>query len=100
MKPDDIVENSGRAITLTRVSDYSAGPEGAESVEREFEQTKGVVSSPSEEQLQNLEGRLDEGAITVTLFSNTDIEPDRDGGRDRLILGHVDPSTAEGTGGV
>ena len=89
--PDKIVQQKGEMVALTRVTDYSAGRDGVEDVRREIEAVKGVVHSPTESQQQRLEGRLNDGSISVTFVSGTDVDADRDGGRDRLI--RPDPET-------
>ena len=83
--PDTIIQESGEAITLSRVVDYTVNAQGAQNVERELVTTKGIVSSPSEELEQRLSGRIEDGAITVTLPSDIDVQANRDGGRDRII---------------
>jgi U3 small nucleolar ribonucleoprotein component len=94
MNPDTLVENNGQNITITRVSSFDVTADGIENVEREYEQTKGIISNPSEDLAQRLEGTIDEGSITVTVTSDTDVEAQPDAGKDRIIKGHVDPSTA------
>lgn len=83
--PNKIVEAKGEDVLLTRVTDYTAGRDGVEDVTREYETVKGVVHSPTESQQQRLEGRLNDGSISVTFVSGTDVDADRNGGRDRLI---------------
>jgi len=88
--PNSIVAAKGEPVTITRVTDYTAGRDGVEGVTREYETVKGVVHSPTESQQQRLEGRLNDGGISVTFVSGTDVAADRDGGRDRLIRPSVD----------
>jgi len=95
--PDDIVTERGEQLTLTRVSAFDTGRDGVSNVTREFETIMGIVSQPSEEDAQRLEGRIESGAITVTVPSGTDIASDRDGGRDRLIRPATDPTTVDGS---
>ena len=83
--PNKIVEAKGEDVLLTRVTDYTAGRDGVEDVTREVETTKAVVHNPTESQQQRLEGRLNDGSISVTFVSGTDVDADRNGGRDRLI---------------
>jgi len=94
--PDDLIAQNGEPVTLTRVTDFDAGRDGVENVTREYETVQAWVHSPSESQAQRLEGRLQDGAISVTLPSDTDVEADRDGGRDRIIRPAADP-TATGS---
>jgi len=89
--PDDLIAQNGEPVTLTRVTDFDAGRDGVANVTRELETVQAIVHSPSESQTQRLEGRLQDGAISVTLPSDTDVEADRDGGRDRLL--RPDPNT-------
>ena len=93
--PDEIVASNGEPLTLSRVTDFSVGPDGTENVTRELVQIQGIVSNPSEEMQQALSGRLSEGAITVTVKSDLDIEDDRDGGRDRIIRPAIDSYDGE-----
>ena len=90
MDPDTIIQESGEPITLSRVVDFTVNSEGAQDVQRELHTTKGIVSSPSEELEQRLSGRIEDGAITVTLPSETDVQQNRYGGRDRIIRGTVE----------
>ena len=83
--PNKIVEAKGESVVLTRVTDYTAGRDGVTDVRREVETTKAVVHNPTESQQQRLEGRLNDGSISVTFVSGTDVDADRNGGRDRLI---------------
>ena len=93
--PTQLVETHGTEVTYTRVVDYTIGASGdVEDVTREYEHTKGIISSPSETDSQELEGRLDSGGITVTVPSGLDVEMNRTGGKDRVVIGHVDPATA------
>ena len=88
--PDTIIQESGEPITLSRVVGYTVNAQGAQDVQRELHTTKGIVSSPSEELEQRLSGRIEGGAITVTLPSGTDVQQNRNGGRDRIIRGTVE----------
>ena len=93
--PTQLVETHGTEVTYSRVVDYTIGASGdVEDVVREYEHTKGIISSPSETDSQELEGRLDSGGITVTVPSGLDVEMNRTGGKDRVVIGHVDPATA------
>lgn len=97
MNPDDMVTANGEAITLTRAVAMTVTVDGAEDIEREYEHTTGVIRSPpTESLLQRIEGRIDEGSIQVTLPSSSDVSIRRQGGRDRLALGHVDPASDTG----
>lgn len=97
MTPDDFVDAYGEPVTITRAVSLTVTMDGAEDVEREVEQTKGIIRSPpTESMLQRLEGRIDEGSIQVTLPSSSDVSVRRQGGRDRLALGHVDPASDTG----
>jgi hypothetical protein len=93
--PDSIVTARGEQLTLTRVSSFDTGRDGVSNVTREYEAIPGIVSQPSEEAAQRLEGRLESGAITVTVPSGTDVRSDRDGGRDRLIRPATDPGNVD-----
>lgn len=92
--PDSLIDSFGEEVTLTRVTEYTTGRDGVAGVTREFETVKGVVSSPGEEAEQRLEGRVESGMITVTVPSGTDVEADREGGRDRLLRPSVTDPTA------
>ena len=83
--PDSLVEQFGETVTLTRVSSFDAGRDGVTNVTREFTDVKAVISQPDESDEQRLAGRLESGAITATVPTDTDVQSDRDGGRDRLI---------------
>jgi len=92
--PNDLVDRFGRNITITRVTDATVTVDGAESKTREYEQTQAIVFNPSVDDQQMLEGRIDAGSVGVTVTSDTDLEANRELGKDRIVLGHVDPSTA------
>ena len=91
--PDEIVERNGEPVTLIRVSDFAVDANGQvnpDSVEIELIDTKAIVSNPTEEDEQRLEGRLSTGSIRVTLPSDLDVSADRGGRRDRLFRPAVD----------
>jgi len=90
--PDDLVATNGEALTLTRVSEFDTGRDGVSNVTREFTTVMGIVSQPDERAEQELAGRLEAGAITITVPSDTDIRADRDGGRDRIVRPDADPT--------
>lgn len=92
--PDDLVNQHGRNVTVMRVSSFDVTRDGAKNITREYEHTQAILSKPSEDDTQRLEGRIDAGSITATLLTSVDVEAERDGGRDRIALGHIDPSTA------
>ena len=100
MNPNRLVEKSGEELTLTRVVDFETGMDGVSGVQREVLTFKGIVSNPSEEQEQRLEGRLETGAITITVDSDLDIEANRDGGRDRVIRPNTDDVETEIDGSI
>ena len=83
--PDSLVAQFGETVTITRVTSYDAGRDGVSNVTREFEDIKAVISQPDESDEQRLAGRLESGAITATVPTDTDVQSDRDGGRDRII---------------
>lgn len=89
--PDDLIERHGDPITISRVVDYTMSAEGVSDVVRRFDHTKGIVSAPSETDTQRPEGRVDTGNLTVTVPSDQDVQVERQGGRDRVALGHIDP---------
>ena len=92
--PDALVNANGEPVTISRVSSFSVDIEGSENVERETEAVKAIISSPSESDQMRLEGRLDEGAITATFPSDTDISATRDGGKDRIFRPATDTPAA------
>ena len=83
--PDAIVERAGELVTLERVVDYAIDANG-QVVDKETETVDipAVVSQPSEQDEQRLEGRLETGAIKLTVPSTEDIRADRNGQRDRI----------------
>lgn len=83
--PDDIVARAGEPITLERAVDYEIDANGqVQTLETERVTTEAIVSQPTEEDEQRLEGRLSTGSLKMTLPSNTDVAADRDGQRDRI----------------
>jgi hypothetical protein len=93
--PDSLISKFGEGIALTRTVEFDTGRDGVTNVTREIETTAGVVSSPSESAEQRTEGRIEDGMITVTVPSGTDVRADRDGGRDRLLRPAPDVSSGE-----
>ena len=91
--PDSLVAQFGEGLALTRVVNFEAGRDGVSDVIREIDTFNGVVSQPDESDSQELSGRLEDGAITVTVPSGTDVLADRDGGRDRILRPDPDVST-------
>ena len=83
--PDAIVERAGELVTLERVIDYAVDESG-QVVDKETElvDIPAVISQPSEKDEQRLEGRLETGAIKLTVPSDEDVRGDRDGQRDRI----------------
>ena len=66
MTPDDFVDAYGEPVTITRAVSLTVTMDGAEDVEREVEQTKGIIRSPpTESMLQRLEGRINDATIQV-----------------------------------
>lgn len=83
--PDRIVERAGETITLERVIDYEIDANGqVQNVETELETVNAIVSQPSEEDEQRVEGRLSTGSLKLTLPSDVDVAGDRDAERDRI----------------
>ena len=95
MNPNQIVNTHGDDITITRVVGFEVGRDGGKHIIRDYTHTKGVISQPGRDDTQRLEGRLDEGAIQVTVQTDEDVQTTRQGGRDRILIGHVDPSEDE-----
>lgn len=95
MDPDTLVATHGDPVTITRVVSATVGQDGVSAVTREFEHTLAVLSSPTDDDTQRPEGRSNQGDLTATVQSETDVAVERQGGRDRVIEGHVNPATAE-----
>ena len=95
--PDALVQANGEPVTLLRFVDGTIDRDGATERTGEYEQTVAIVSNPSEEDIQRLEGRLDEGGKVLTLQSDTNIQVERSFGPDHVALGHVDPATDDMT---
>lgn len=88
--PDAIVAAHGRTVTHEYVTAYSLDANGQvdeSSIVTAAEEIQAVVSNPSEEDQQRLEGRLSTGSLRLTIDSDRDVSGDRGGRRDRFQVG-------------
>ncbi len=87
--PDTLVSQYGQAVTHEYVTDYSltaAGQVDTSSVVTTTDTIDAVISQPSEEDTQRIEGRLSAGARQLTVASSVDIQATRGGRRDKITI--------------
>ena len=87
--PDDLVDRTGQTVTHEYVTDYDLTDEGQvdqPSLVTEQDEIKAVISQPSEEDTQRLEGRLSTGSLRLTVKSDRDVQGDRGGRPDRFKI--------------
>lgn len=89
MKPDKLVEIRGQPVTLTRVTsvvyDEWDNLDGDASTD-ETEEILAVVTRPSDEQIQDLQGRGLNASRKLTVKSSVDIQANRQGGSDEVVI--------------
>jgi len=88
--PDAIVDATGQTVTHEYVTDYTLTDEGQvdpNSIVTATDEIKAVVSQPSEQDTQRLEGRLSSGSLRLTVKSTRDVQGDRGGRHDRFQVG-------------
>jgi len=93
--PNDIVAEHGVTVTHEYVTDYALDDNGQvdpDSIVTATDEVPAIVSQPSEEDTQRLEGRLSTGGLRLTVASDRDVSGDRGGRRDRF---HVDGEAYE-----
>ena len=87
--PNQLVEQFGETVTHEYVTDYELDNNGQvdpDSLETVEEEIPAIVSAPSEEDTQRLEGRLSAGSLQLTVPSDQDVRGDRGGRRDRFEI--------------
>lgn len=87
MKPDSIVEKSGKEMTLVRVTDavFNSHDELDEDASTIEEVTfNAIPSQPSEKDVTLLEGRVAVPELKITVTSGLDVRSDREGRPDQV----------------
>jgi hypothetical protein len=85
--PDTIVKQHGETVTHEYVTDYQLDANGQvdpSSVVTESDDIQAVVSQPSEQDQQRVDGRLSTGSLRLTVASDQDVSGERGGRRDRF----------------
>jgi hypothetical protein len=93
--PDDLVAEHGETVGHEYVTDYALTGEGQvdpDSVVTQTDEIQAVVSAPSEQDQQRVDGRLSTGSLRLTVPSDRDVSGERGGRRDRF---HVDDEVYE-----
>lgn len=96
--PDAIIESHGETVTHEYVTDYSLDANGQvdpASVVTTSEDIQAIVSSPTEEDVQRMEGRLSDGGYRLTVPTDQDVSGDRGGRRDRFTVRGVECEVME-----
>lgn len=87
--PDTIVDQFGTIVTHEYVTAYGLDNNGQVdpgSITTAADEIPVIISQPSEEDQQRLEGRLSTGGRRLTVKSDRDIRGDRGGRRDRILI--------------
>jgi hypothetical protein len=87
--PDQLVADHGRDVTHEYVTAYdldSNGQVDPSTLTTQEQTISAIVSNPTEEDEQRVDGRLSTGARRLTVDSGLDVKADRPGRRDRITI--------------